>query len=94
MTQVDRRHFLMSSVALPAVLNASKLQSPNDTIRVAVVGFHGRGKAHISAYLKIPKVEIAALCDVDEAVLEQGCKIVESAGKKRPATFVDLRKLR
>jgi predicted dehydrogenase len=93
MTQVDRRHFLMSSVALPAVLNASKLQSPNDTIRVAVVGFHGRGKAHISAYLKIPKVEIAALCDVDGAVLEQGCKMVEAAGKKRPATFVDMRKL-
>jgi predicted dehydrogenase len=93
MTQVDRRHFLMSSVALPAVLNASKLQSPNDTIRVAVVGFHGRGKAHISAYLKIPKVELAALCDVDESVLEQGCKMVEAAGRKRPATFVDLRKL-
>ena len=70
MTKVDRRHFLMSSVALPVALKASALPSQNNTVRVAVVGFNGRGKAHISAYLKIPNVEIAALCDVDQAVVE------------------------
>ena len=47
MTDVDRRHFLMSSVALPVALKASALPSPNNTVRVAVVGFNGRGKAHI-----------------------------------------------
>ena len=84
MTTVDRRHFLMSSVALPAALKASALQSPNNTVRVAVVGFNGRGKAHISAYLKMPNVEIAALCDVDQSVVDSGCKTIEAAGKKRP----------
>ena len=93
MTHVDRRHFLMSSAMLPAALKASGLRSQNDTVRVAVVGFNGRGKAHISAYLKMPNVEIAALCDVDQAVLESGCKMVEAAGKKRPTTFTDIRKL-
>jgi predicted dehydrogenase len=93
MSHVDRRHFLMSSVVLPAALKASALRSQNDTVRVAVVGFNGRGKAHISAYLKMPNVEIAALCDVDEKVLESGCKMVEAAGKKRPATFTDIRKV-
>jgi predicted dehydrogenase len=93
MNKVDRRHFLMSSMALPAALKASALPSQNNTVRVAVVGFNGRGRAHISAFLKIPDVEIAALCDIDEAVLENGCRMVEAAGKKRPATFVDFRKL-
>src|SRR5687767_9548619 len=93
MNEVDRRHFLMSAAALPAALKASALPSQNDTVRVAVVGFNGRGKAHISAYLKIPNVEIAALCDVDEAVMANGCKMVEAAGRKRPATFTDIRKL-
>jgi predicted dehydrogenase len=93
MTKVDRRHFLMSSVALPVALKASALPSQNNTVRVAVVGFNGRGKAHISAYLKIPNVEIAALCDVDRAVVENGCKMIEAAGKKRPPTFTDIRKL-
>lgn len=93
MQGVNRRHFLMSSVALPTVLGAraARAQSANDTVRVAVVGFNGRGKAHIDAYLKMPNVEIAALCDVDAAVLENGCRMVEKAGKKRPATFSDYR---
>ena len=93
MTQIDRRHFLMSSVALPVALKASALPSQNNTVRVAVVGFNGRGKAHISAYLKMPNVEIAALCDVDQAVVETGCKMVEAAGKKRPPTFSDIRQV-
>ena len=93
MEKVDRRHFLMSSVALPAALKASALSSPANTVRVAVVGFNGRGRAHINAYLKIPDVEIVALCDVDQSVLDKGCQTVEKAGKKRPATFTDYRKL-
>jgi predicted dehydrogenase len=62
---------------------------PNDTVRVACVGLRGRGKDHLKAYGKIPNVEIAALCDIDENVLN------EAAGKlsKRPATYSDLRKL-
>jgi predicted dehydrogenase len=95
MQEVNRRHFLMSSVALPTVLRATAgaQTSPNDTVRVAVVGFNGRGKAHIDAYLKMPNVEIAALCDVDATVLERGCQTIEKAGKKRPATYSDYRKL-
>jgi predicted dehydrogenase len=93
MTKVDRRHFLMSSMAMPIALKASQLQSPNNTVRVAVVGFNGRGKAHISAYLKMPNVEVAALCDVDPAVVESGCKMIEAAGKKRPPTFSDIRRV-
>lgn len=95
MHEVNRRHFLMTSVALPAVLGARAhaQSSPNDTVRVAVVGFNGRGRAHIDAYLKMPNVEIAALCDVDASVLERGCQTVEKAGKKRPATHSDFRKL-
>jgi predicted dehydrogenase len=38
-------------------------------------------------------VEIAALCDVDESVLEARLNAVEKMGKKRPAAFIDFRKL-
>jgi len=90
---MDRRYFLMSSIAASATIRPNMLASPNNTVRVACVGFNGQGRAHISAYLKIPNVEIAALCDVDESVLERGMKMVEAAGKKRPAGYTDLRKL-
>ena len=90
MSTVDRRHFLMSSVALPAALKASALQSPNNTVRVAVVGFNGRGKAHISAYLKMPNVEIAALCDVDQSVVDSWLQ--DDRGGRQEAAG-DLRRL-
>ena len=93
MNAVNRRHFIMSSMALPVALKASDLQSPNNTIRLAIVGFNGRGKAHINAYLKMPNVEIAALCDVDQSVVDSGLKTIQSAGKKRPETYADIRKV-
>ena len=37
----------------------------------------------------MPNVEIAALCDVDQSVVDSGCKTIEAAGKKRPATYAD-----
>ena len=90
---MNRRYFLMSTAAASAGLRASAQRSPSDTVRVACVGFNGQGRAHIQGYLKTPNVELAALCDVDEAVLEKGAKMVEGAGRKRPALYPDLRKL-
>lgn len=85
---MNRRHFLMSSAG---VLAASRLgtSSPNDTVRVACVGLRGRGKDHLKEYGRIANVEIAALCDIDESVLNK------AAGQfdKKPATYSDLRKL-
>jgi predicted dehydrogenase len=47
------------------------MYGPNDTIRGACVGICGRGTAHIRAVSKVRGVEIAALCDVDESVLNE-----------------------
>ncbi len=90
---MDRRYFLMSSAVAAGGLKASALASANDTIRVACVGLRGQGRAHIRAYAAMPNVEIAALCDIDEQVLGDRLKDLEKMGKKRPATFVDFRKL-
>jgi predicted dehydrogenase len=69
------------------------MPSANDTVRVACVGVRGQGRAHINAYGKMPNVEIAAICDVDESVLEQRLTDAEKLTKKRPAGFTDLRKV-
>ena len=90
---MNRRYFLMGSMAASTAFRASAQRSPSDTVRVACVGFNGRGTAHINGYLKVPNCEIAALCDVDDAVMAKGMKMVEAAGKKRPTAYADLRKL-
>src|SRR6516165_3187987 len=61
----------------------------NDRVRVAVCGLRGRGKDHIDAFQRVPNVEIAALCDIDESVLNK--RRGETAGN--PRTFTDVRRL-
>src|SRR6266851_4166677 len=89
---MDRRYFILSSAALAGTA-AKGLASPNDTVRVACVGVRGQGRSHIGHYAKMDRVEIAAICDVDESVLSQRINEIEKMGKKRPAGFTDLRKL-
>ena len=90
---MERRHFLMGSMAAGTALRPSALASPNDRVRVACVGVRGRGRSHIRAYSQMPNVEIAAICDIDESVLNARLGELEKAKGKRPAGYTDLRKL-
>ncbi len=100
-----RRDFLKTSalaaatVATPSFLtaaSASRVLGANDEIRVAVVGFNGRGGDHIggvrSLRKKGDKVRIVALCDVDSEVLAKGVASFEKEGDKVTG-YRDLRKL-
>ena len=102
-SEVSRREFLKSSAksgaGLAALGGISLIAKPetvfgaNDRVRVAVVGLHGQGWSHVEEYSKLPNVEIAAICDVDENVSNGAVAKMEKMGLKKPATFVDLRKL-
>src|ERR1700730_10002416 len=61
----------------------------NDRVRVAVCGLRSRGKDHLDAFARVPNVEVAALCDVDETLLDKRRGEV----KGNPRTFVDVRRL-
>ena len=74
---------------MPALLGA---QSPNDTIRVAVIGVGNRGSYDLKNVLKVPGLKVVALCDLDEGRLAKAATVVESAGSK-PATYTDFRKM-
>jgi predicted dehydrogenase len=76
-----------------AVALRPKLASANDRIRIACVGVHNQGNEHIKHYLDMQNVEIAAVCDVDESVLNGRLGEIEKASGKRPAAFTDFRKL-
>src|SRR5512140_1939655 len=87
MSTTRRTFFLSGGAALAA--NAA----PSDRVNVAVVGFHGRGRAHINEFAKIPGVRVAALCDADERLFPGGVSLVERLQGHRPATAYDVRRL-
>jgi predicted dehydrogenase len=65
----------------------------NSRIRIALVGLRGRGRDLIRGFGRMPGVEIAALCDVDESVLAARLAAVEKMTGKRPAALTDYRKI-
>ena len=90
-----RRNFVAGATlsVAPAIRPAWGQQTPNNQIRLAVVGIRGRGRDHYRAFTKIPGVRVAYLCDIDERLFRGAVAEVESLGGSKPETFVDLRKL-
>ena len=85
----SRRAFLKSSAlaALPVstlVRPIMARSSPNETVNVAVMGIRGQGAFHLKNYPKVPNVNVAAVCDIDERLLPKALAGVEAAAGKRP----------
>ena len=98
MDQLTRRDFVKTSASATAAstlgFNVTNYAgSPNGTVRVAVVGLKDRGRAHTQGLLAVPNVEIAALCDVDDAQFDYHVKAVAEKGKTKPKLYKDIRKL-
>ena len=79
----------------------SRSGGPNETIRLAVVGMGdtkaiggvgGRGHQLIGRLREIPGVQIAALCDVDQAFLDREVQACNDRQEK-VATYKDLRRV-
>src|SRR5205807_7984146 len=94
-TAMDRRVFLKGTgkaVTLGAATLAlgGKVLGANDRVRIAVCGVRGRGHDHIRGFHKLPGVELVALCDVDENVLNGRLGGGEALGVSRRKAFVDI----
>ena len=104
MARLTRREFLENSMftaaavaagstAATPVAAAEPSSSPNERLRVAVLGVNGQGGGHLSNYLKRADCEVAAIVDPDEAVgNRKGVLRVHMASGKKPAYYQDLRK--
>jgi predicted dehydrogenase len=97
MKNLTRRSFLKQSALGAGVLGWSArswaaVPGANDDIRLAVVGFSGRGKDHIKAWTETPGVRLTALCDVDKKVLQAEADRLASGGTKVEA-HQDIRQL-
>jgi len=94
MKPITRRDFVKASFAAGVALTTpfSKARGANDDIRVAAVGFRGKGAQHIEVFRAIPGVRIVALCDADSNILNRELDKARALGEKI-TTYTDLRKL-
>src|SRR5881394_2375008 len=98
MNKQTRRSFLKSSALATTATVAwsarswSQVPSANDDIRIAVVGFGGRGQSHLEGFGKMKGCRITGLCDVDDAILGKEKQKQSDKGVSVEA-FSDIRKL-
>lgn len=62
---------LLSSIDNKAFAIFKSRIAPSDQINIGAIGINGMGWANVSSALKIPGVNIVALCDVDKNVLDK-----------------------
>jgi predicted dehydrogenase len=96
--ELERRDFLKTTgkaitAGAAALALGGRILGANDRVRVAVCGVRGRGNDHIHGFAKVPGTELAALCDVDESVLNERLGTVTSMGLPKPKAYGDIRKL-
>jgi predicted dehydrogenase len=85
-----RRIFLFGALGGALTTRAARRDSPNNRIRIAILGVHGRGRDHISGFGRLPDVEIAMLCDPDAEVLAKRAASVEGRFGRKVAAHQDL----
>jgi len=61
--------------------------APIPQVRMAFVGVGGMGSAHVRNYLKIPGVEIKAVCDIVPEKVERIQKWCTDAGRPKPTGY-------
>ncbi len=90
-----RRDFLRTGAGVAALglAQSGRVLGANDRVRLAICGLRGRGNDHLKGFSKVPGVEIAAVCDIDENVLAGRLADMEKMGLPKPTTYGDVRKL-
>lgn len=84
---------LANMAGVPLVATTPKKVSAKDKLVFGLIGCHSMGFGDLENALKQPGVECGALCDVDDAVLQQRSADVAKRQGKKPALYKDFRKL-
>jgi predicted dehydrogenase len=68
----------MSYPTYASLLDRSSIIGANDRVRFGAIGVNGMGWADTKALLKVPNVELVAICDVDQNVLDKRKKELDA----------------
>ena len=99
---MKRRSFLQKSSVLGAstLLASNRVWSavhrpisPNDKLQIGVIGCKGMGWANTNSMLKMEDVDLVAICDVDQSVIDQRLEDYAKLRTNKPTVYRDYREL-
>src|SRR5438309_6213460 len=95
-TIINRRHFLAASAGSGLALAKAAAQAnerANQKLLVGVMGTGGRGTGLAAAFQRQAGVEIAYVCDADEARAERAAAAVQKISNRSPRVVGDFRRI-
>jgi len=87
---MKRRTFVqntMMAAAAASILPSSLHANADKKVRLAFIGVGLRGQNHLDNALRRADVEVVAICDVDDNMLNMASGVVKKSGKTMPAIF-------
>jgi hypothetical protein len=89
---MHRKDFIKTAglaTASLAVMPAARLfaNEQEAKVRLALIGVGLRGQNHLDLVLRRTDVELVAICDIDERMLQRSKEIITKSGKKMPEIF-------
>ncbi len=96
MEKGNRRTFLKTTAGAAlsfGMIAPHRGWSANDTIRIGVVGIRGRGRSHIQSFGSLENVDVTAICDVDENILNDRAESMKDHLKQPVKKYVDYREM-
>ena len=92
---IRRRSFLaLAAAPLAAGAPVATPAAPNDRVALGIIGVGVRGRDHhLKKLLANPRVEVAAICDVDRNHADFAAGIAAARTGKKPLVFYDFRQL-
>jgi len=90
--KIDRRKFIQITAmagAATAIMPHSLFSSPvvNEKVKLGVIGTGLRGQWMLWLAAKRPDVEIPAICDIDDGMINAALKILKDAGQPAPRIY-------
>ncbi len=97
----NRRSFIKNSalatagvgVAASMPMAVNSCMGANEKLVCGLIGSNGMGFSDLQAFLRQPNTECAAICDVDENVLNRRISGTEKLQGKKPVGYKDYRKM-
>ena len=96
----DRRDFIKKTAVASAALGLATFPTlragilgANEKLVCGAIGINGMGFSNVKTFLGLPNTECAALCDVDDNVLQKRIAEVKEIQGKAPKGYHDFREL-
>ena len=88
---MKRRTFVKNTALASAAIGLYPFQgfasSPENKVRLALIGVGLRGQAHLDNALRRNDVDVVAICDVDDRMIGMATDIIRKSGKPMPKIF-------